>query len=104
MAPASAGEFDFTFTDKELEDVLGMVERQQYKGVFDPSAIPFLSGTDGDTPLALQFQVRFRGGGSGHGGGRAQPALHWNGCGGERERRAPMPELAGLCVSLSTAA
>lgn len=43
--------FDYTFTDKELQDVLGYMERGQ-SGTLDPS-LPFFS-----TATALQFQVR----------------------------------------------
>lgn len=66
-APSSlwTGDFDYTFTDKELEDVLGFMERQQVRGPGEPfpappQALPFLAPGTSQPPL--QFQVRPGGG------------------------------------------
>jgi hypothetical protein len=55
----SAGDFDYTFTNRELEDVLGFIERHQSgisveEAVEDPNLPFFLPAS---VPLALQFQV-----------------------------------------------
>lgn len=58
----AAGEFDYTFTDKELDDVLGFMERQQGRGPGEPhpSPPPALAPLLGPTAhlAPLQFQVR----------------------------------------------
>ena len=45
---AVGGDFDYTFTEAELHDVLGYMEAQQSGGLVEP--LPFYS-------TALQFQV-----------------------------------------------
>lgn len=60
-----AGEFDYTFTDKELDDVLGFMERQQGRAPGEPypSPPPALAPLLGTTAhlAPLQFQVRAAG-------------------------------------------
>jgi hypothetical protein len=51
----AAGEFDYTFTNQELEDVLGFLERRQSNGSEAQDAQPPLALPG---PLSLQFQVR----------------------------------------------
>lgn len=64
-AALGAGEFDYTFTDKELDDVLGFMERQQGRAPGEPypSPPPALAPLLGTTAhlAPLQFQVRVAG-------------------------------------------
>ena len=64
-AALGAGEFDYTFTDKELDDVLGFMERQQGRAPGEPypSPPPALAPLLGTTAhlAPLQFQVRLSG-------------------------------------------
>ena len=48
----TTGSFEYTFTDRELEDVLGFIERRQSETEIDPSGLALPS-----FPQALQFQV-----------------------------------------------
>lgn len=47
-------DFDYTFTDRELQDILGFMEKQA-DGFEQPAPLPFLSAPS-PTPSALQFQ------------------------------------------------
>ncbi len=55
--PISDFPVEYTFSEAELQDILGFMERQQADGAFDPSAasMPFLNPPN-PGPVALQFQ------------------------------------------------
>lgn len=58
LTPLPAGSFEFTFSNRELEDVLGFIERRQSGlplGEEDATLPPMLPPS---APLSLQFQVQ----------------------------------------------
>lgn len=57
MAHLSPAEFDYTFTDKELQDILGFMEHQAggQDAMATPNPPPFLSASP-PSGLGLQFQ------------------------------------------------